>query len=193
MTTTVLSPTFIGFISGYASQVDTDFWGGNPFIGEGNDLVAAVRRGYVKFDFSGIPENAIVSSVVLSMTTSDDKSSNARTCRVYRLRRTLAEPCTWNKYDGTNSWTTAGGFTATDVDTTSSGSCNFSATEADGTVKTFSLTAADVMQMISGEFTNKGFMIKMDTESDDEYVFTAASVTLTVTYELPSNNIMWWY
>ncbi len=72
-------------------------------------LTAKVRSSLLKFNLSNIPSTAVVSSAVLNvyMYTAPGVSYNVS---AYRMTRDWTElGVTWNKYDGTNAWTTAGG------------------------------------------------------------------------------------
>lgn len=145
----------------------------NEFIrvGESN-LEVSTGRGLVKFDLSSIPTNARVSSATLSLYCATDESSNARTFRVYRsLRAWVETEATWNIFSTGNNWQTAGGFGANDTEQTDIGTRAFTATETLNAYKDFTLTASAVEEMIQGLFTNNGFFVKGDTESDDAYLF----------------------
>jgi len=130
----------------------------------------------IKFDFSSIPSNATISSAMLYLTTTTDISSNTRTKRVYRQKRAWTETgATWNKYDGTNNWQTAGGFGADDCEQTDIGSVSMGASEANGTEISISLSTSAIREMVSGEFANNGFMVKTDSEVNDAYSFASSS------------------
>ena|SRR3990167_3138893 len=141
---------------------------GNIATGE-NNAGASGLRSLLKFDLSSIPAGSVIDSAVLSLTISVDLSSNARTFRVFRQKRAWTESgATWNKYDGTTDWQTAGGFGADDCEQTDIGSAAYTATESIGTVKTYTLTASAVQAMITGgSWTDNGFLVKADTEVDD--------------------------
>jgi RHS repeat-associated protein len=69
------------------------------------------RRGYARFDTSPIPKTAQVIAGDMSFYYG---SGTSRTIDVHRLTRDSTSARTWNKYDGTNAWTTPGG----DIDAT---------------------------------------------------------------------------
>ena len=76
---------------------------------------AQVARTLLKSDLSSIPTSATVLSATLSLWVAADYADNTRTYRVFRQKRAWTEAgATWNKYDGTNDWQTAGGFGAND-------------------------------------------------------------------------------
>jgi hypothetical protein len=143
--------------------------------GEDNTDASEVTRILIKFDLSSIPANAVVSSAILSVWQSSERATNARTFHVYRQKRAWVESqATWNIYSTGNNWSTAGGFHADDCEQTDIGSLAFSATEGTGE-KQFTLTVSAVQEMISGAFTNNGFMIKADTESNDMQIFRSST------------------
>jgi hypothetical protein len=169
----------------------------NTNFGTQSTLQAGETSGYVtrsllKDAFTGIPANATVVSASLSLTVNHDYCSNARTIRVFRQKMAWTEDgATWNKYDGSNSWQTAGGFGANDCEQTDIGNLSLTASET-GT-KVISLTPSKIQEMITGVFTNNGFLIKVDTESSDCYYYESSSSStenirpiMTVTYRVPS-------
>jgi hypothetical protein len=163
------------------------------YIGELN-TGANVTRGLIKFDLSSIPANATISSAVLSIKAINDYCDNARTWRVYRvLRAWVGSQVTWNVYSTGNDWGTAGcSNTSTDREATDIGTRDFSAAETVPEFKNFSLTASKIQEMTAGTFTNNGFLIQVDTESDDSYNFASSengteadNPKLVITYTLP--------
>lgn len=144
-------------------------------VGESN-IAARVYRGLFKFDMSGIPSSGeTVTSATLSLWTVSDLANNARTFRVYRVKRNWTHAgATWDTYDGTNNWGTAGCAAATDRDTTDIGSRSMSATESALTQCDFPLDTTAIQEMVSGAVSNYGFIVIADTESDDAYLFKSA-------------------
>jgi len=99
------------------------------------------------------------------------------------LRAWTEAGVTWNTYDGSNAWGTTGADnTTTDRDLTDIGSSSFTATETANTEKQFTLTAASIQSMLTGGgFTNNGFVLKMDTETNDAYSFYSSEYAVDVT------------
>ena len=138
---------------------------------------ATLTRALVKFDLSTIPTDAIIESAKLSLIINSDLSSNARTLRVYRLKKAFtegtkngaapADGATWDTYDGSNNWTAAGAFDTADCEQTEIGSIVLSATEAVDSTITITLNATTKAELDLGH----GFMLKMDTETDDAYTY----------------------
>lgn len=158
-----------------------------------------INRCLVKWDLSSIPANAIISSAVLTLTYAADYSSNARTLRAYRVKRAVDyDQVTWNKYDASNSWGTAGcGNTTSDREGTDIGNVSIPANPTLDTTVDITLTASAIQEMVAGSFTNNGLLLKKDTESDDEvdfygvgYVTESKRPLLTITYTVPGGGSM---
>jgi hypothetical protein len=198
MTTFIAQPNATnGCDSWIASNAATNNYGthGGFHVGESNASIS-IRRGLVKFDLSGIPSNAVITSATLMLYKGESESSNTRTYKVFRLLRVWTEGgVTWNKYSGAD-WATPGGFGAADCEQTDIGSLSIAAGAANGP-KNFSLTAASVQDMITGgALTNNGFLIKADTESADLLIFSSSDATvetqrpkLTIEYDLPGEHV----
>ena len=172
-------------------------------FGEDNGF-PAVYRTLIQGNLSSLPAAAIISSSILSLYATDDLSSNARTIRVYRLKRSWLEGtrdnvvddpptgATWLRYDLTNNWTTPGGFDAADCEQTDIGSRDFTAAETLNQFKAFPLTPTTKAALDLGN----GWLIKADTESDDCYLSTSSDDTtaanrpkLVIDYTLPATGM----
>lgn len=101
--TLTLQPSSANDIDTYIQNSDananfstaTFFW-----VGERNDA-ASTYRALLKFDLSSLPDDAIISSAVLSLYKLSDGSSNARTFRVYRMKVPWSlGTVTWNNKAG---------------------------------------------------------------------------------------------
>lgn len=144
-------------------------------VGEINSAVS-VYRSVLKFDLSTIPSGAVIDSAIMTIRIKTDISSNARTLRVYRLKKAFTEGTgngsatgdgvTWNTRDGSNNWTTAGAFDAADCEQEEIGSIDLTATEVEAN-KNITLNVASLAALDLGY----GFLIKMDTELDDAYTY----------------------
>jgi hypothetical protein len=160
-----------------SSQVNTNRGSsGTLAVGESN-AAAAVGRALIKFDLSSIPSNAVITSATLYMTISADVSSNARSFRVYRLVRSWVESeATWNIAATGTNWGTAGaGNTTTDYDPTAWATTAFTANETVGTEKAWALDVTEFEKFINGTYTNYGWVIRADTENNDQYIFYSSS------------------
>jgi len=150
-------------------------------VGEPNDA-PGIYRTLVQFDLSSIPSSPSISAGTLSLYQVTDRSSNARTFRVYRQKRAWVESeATWNIYSTGNSWSSAGGFGADDCEQTDICDVAMSASETNNEFKDLELDGqssdyAELEAMCgnSPSFTNNGFLIKADTESDDCYQYSSS-------------------
>lgn len=179
----------------------------NPTVNKSGDAFFTVgewsggsqtNRGLLNFDVAGaaIPTNAIVTSVVLRVYDEGlDYSSNTRTMKAYRLIRAFtASQTTWNKSDSSTNWGTAGcANTTNDREATEVGSISMPATEVAG-YNDITLTTASLQDVVTGAFTFRGYLLKMDTETNDMHQFSdnldANPPQLVINYSIPGGIIM---
>lgn len=161
---------------------------------------ANVNRTLIRFDLSSLPDDALVSSAVLSLYCNNDQSANARDFKVYRCRRVWVEDeATWNIWSAGNNWGAAGGFDPTDTEQTEIAVRNFTDAEALNEFKNWTLTAASKTDLDYGLENGgdaTGWMVKADTETSDAYRFassdhaTAANrPMLSIGYTLPGGGL----
>lgn len=146
------------------------------------------KRSIIKFDLSSI-SGSTISSATLSLYVTSYYTSATRTLGVHKIQQSPARnwgetTVSWNKYDGTNSWTTGGGdFAASATATASVGAKNV---WANWTVTT------DVQSFCDNGATNFGWVLKDETEDDSqqhkqfaskEYGTASRRPKLVVTYE----------
>ncbi|HYE60017.1 MAG TPA: fibronectin type III domain-containing protein [Candidatus Kapabacteria bacterium] len=146
-------------------------------------------RMVVKFDLSFIPASSTITAATLKLYQSSF-AGTPNSQHVHRLTRDWTESgVTWNRYDGTNSWTTVGGDYSSTVTATGTHSWVGSGTE-----NTYDVTT-DVGMFSAGTATNYGWLIKMRTENGSQnsliYHTTEAANSayhprLTVTYTEPT-------
>jgi len=182
------------------TTLDTHLEGNNPttnfgaqtFLNVGYNIAA--RRALVQFDVSALPANATIISAVLHLWVSGDASNNADTVRAFRLKRAWVEAeATWNIWATAQNWQTAGGFGANDCEQTDIGALALPAAVTDGQEFTWALTPAAVQEWRSGVFTNRGLLLKTDTESGSnlkqwksrEHATVAQRPQLVITYLAP--------
>lgn len=181
-----------------SSGATTTNFGTSAFVFFG-ESAGSVFRTLVQFDLSSIPSGTTVNSATLNLWIRSFTGTNTRTLRVYRVLRNWAETqATWNVYTTGNNWGTAGcANTTTDREATDIGSVSISSSIADHAQVNITLTASAIQTMITGGgFTNNGFLLKMDTESDDagsfypreEATFTTERMQITINYG-PMNNL----
>ena len=161
-----------------AASATTNF--NNDFVIGGQDTTdATVRRALLKFVLTDIPAGSTINSATLTLTVRIDRSANARTLSVYRVRRAWIETeATWNVYSTGNSWTTAGAAdTTNDREGTDVGTVTQPASPAVGSTLSITLTASKIQEMLTGGiFTNNGFLLQVATESDDAILYDSTNV-----------------
>lgn len=131
---------------------------------------AQVNRALIKFDLSSLSGKTISSAVLKLYETGADYSSASGTIEVYRVHRAWTElGCTWNTYDGSNNWGTAGcANTTSDRESSAIGtSATIDATETLGEEYAITLDASKIQEMVNGTFTNNGFLLKTTSETND--------------------------
>src|SRR6187455_2972247 len=139
-------------------------------VGEDNNSSNKVARSLIQFDLSSIPANATITSATLSLWTSADLSSNNRTIRVYRLKVPFNESqATWNLTATGSSWQLAGASGANDRETAAIGSVSILNNERLNVEKQIALAPGKIQEMTNGIFTNRGFLLMVDTESNDRF------------------------
>ena len=150
------------------------------FIGEYSGAVF-IGRALIKFDIEGeIPAGSTINSATLRLTVlaGGDHSDNARTIRCYRsLRAWVHLESTWNIWKTGSNWTTAGaGSGGNDREAADIGTGTQPAAPNDYAEVDLTLTAAKIQEMLTGGgFTNNGFVIKVDTETDDMIYYCSAN------------------
>jgi hypothetical protein len=167
-------------------------------VGEPNDA-SGIYRTLIEFDLTSIPSSPSISAGTLSLYQITDRSSNARTFRVYRqIRAWVESEATWNIYSTGNSWSSAGGFGADDCEQTDICDVAMSASETNNEFKDLELDGqssdyAELEAMCGNfpSFTNNGWLLKADMESDDSYKYRSSDYAtasdrpkLEITYTL---------
>lgn len=148
-------------------------------VGENNTSTSTYRT-LIKFDVSSIPKSALLVSATLSVWTALDLSSTTRNYKLFRVKRDWVEAeATWNVWSTGNNWGTGGcSNTTTDYDTTVWATKSFGSAIADDTQMDFVFDATGLTELkkfIDGTYTNYGWMIKADTETDDAYRLHSSS------------------
>ena len=161
-------------------------------------------RAFIKFALTAIPAGSTINSATLSLFIDSNLASNTRDLNVYRLLRAWTETgVTWNKYDGTNDWGTAGASnTTTDREAANIGSVSVLSSPSADTEYQVTLTASKIQEMLSGGvFTNNGFLLQMSTESDDYHSFRSSEYAvdttkipkLVIDYTAPSSGFLMFF
>ena len=149
-------------------------------VGENNNATNKYARGLIKFDLSSIPANATITAATLSLWTSSDFSDNDATVRLYRLKVPFVETeATWNKSSASVNWQTAGASGANDRESVDIGSVQILANEPLATEKQIQLTPSKIQELVSGAFTNNGFILVTAAESNDRFDYKTSDTTTT--------------
>ena len=146
---------------------------------------ASQRRPMLRFDVqNSLPKGIKVLDAELGLYMLDNDVDNTpATVNLHRITRSWTGAATWNKYDGTNNWTTAGG----DFDST---------VAASNTVNAWGqwykwFPRQLVQSWIDGSVTNNGLILKEATERsiNNRFYFWSSQAPFTqlpyldVTYE----------
>lgn len=184
----------------YDNAPNTNEGAGILGVGE-NNTVVQITRTLIQFDLSAIPDGSLVHGAWLSLRFRDDRITAARTYRVFRLKRDWVEGTgngsggtpdgvTWNTYDGSNSWQTAGAFGVDDCEQTDIGSTVAPASLTMNYLH-FALNATTKEELDLGH----GWLLKADTESNDLWTFYGSNDAtpanrpqLIVAYSEPGND-----
>jgi YD repeat-containing protein len=111
---------------------------------------------------SFIPTDSQILYGALRMNLSSTRST-ATSIGLYRLTRTFTSAATWDKYNGTNSWTTPGGdYDATPIET------NTNVVGAAGTSQWWHLTDL-VRTWVEGTTTNYGLLLRATSETTGSF------------------------
>ena len=158
----------------------TTNYGPNAGMDIGEKYLTNTGRALIKFDFTKgtnpIPAYSRIISATLYITPVTDNSSNARVLSVYRSLRAWTEAgATWNKYDGTSDWGTAGAAnTTTDREAAAMGTANISASQTLNVGVPITLNVSKVQDWINGTFANNGMVLQVATESEDQFVYASS-------------------
>lgn len=167
MTTTIITNNSTG--GDFSGTDDLRIAGGAPTTNFGSDATFDWDTGsdaLIRFPgLSNIAGPVTVSAVTLSLYIANNPGAQTNT--LFRLLRAWTEAgCTWNKYDGTNDWTTAGGLgSGSDIAGSSSGAIGFSASGTGYVDFTGSAgMIADVEGWINGTFANQGWRMAVNSD-----------------------------
>lgn len=151
-------------------------------VGERNDASGATRRTLIKPDgLTNIPSGATITKAALMLTVAGDYASNANTYYMCQLLRNWTEAgATWNTYDGTTPWTTAGmGLTDYEVAGAST-NVSVGTSEAVNSVILWEFGSGLLQYLnnvLSGADEWYGFCIIGNTENNDAYTFHSYEAT----------------
>ncbi|HEX8065684.1 MAG TPA: DNRLRE domain-containing protein [Thermoleophilaceae bacterium] len=145
------------------TDANTSFCGyTDPYIQVGKDGNNNLRRGFMRVDTSSIPKTAEVIDGKLFLYV---EAGTQRNVDLHRVTRQSTSARTWNKYDGTNSWTTAGGDVSTSRDGFNSA--------VGGSVGWYSIPARKLAQgWVDGSIQNYGLILKENGTTAGVLTFT---------------------
>lgn len=118
---------------------------------------SAASRALLKFDISSIPKEVVVLNAELELYLDSRSTTNAATVDVHALTRAFTSSATWNRYDGTNSWTSPGG------DYLSPPAASRVDPQPAGSPQDWYPTKL-VQEWVDGTRTNNGFLLKTANE-----------------------------
>jgi hypothetical protein len=157
-------------IQAVGSIIDAHIMAANPTTNYGgnNTLTigynSGISRILMEFDTSTIPSSSTVNAATVVLYCSNNSIS--ATAVLYQCLRPWVEgSATWNKYDGSNNWTTAGaGSDGNDYNSTNLGSSAITSTG----YKNFPMTASGVALVngwVSTGSANYGLIIRHTSET----------------------------
>jgi RHS repeat-associated protein len=122
----------------------------DPTMYVGLDGSGAVNRSFMRVDTSAVPKTAEILEGELQLYVN---SGTQRNVDLHRVTRESTSARTWNKYDGTNSWTTPGG----DISSSPDGS----ESAFGGTAGLERINARKLVQgWVDGSIDNYGLIVK---------------------------------
>lgn len=169
------------------------------YMGEVNNAVGGYCTTLIKFDFSSIPSGASTSAASLQLTIIQDLCTNAPTMVFKHSLRAWGEgTATWNTYDGSNNWGTAGARNAT----TDYGAELASLTLGTGDTgnKTWTFSTSEMDKYFNGTYTNNGWIGFSTVDNNDGYQFASSGYATSgsrpkfdMTYSLLSSDIIFYF
>lgn len=162
------------WISGGAAYVNVNY--GNNTWGNGIGQYAGTKRSLIKFSLSSVPAGATVTAAKIRLKMS--KVDGARTLEAYQVLLPWTRlGCTWNRYDGTIAWYSAGcSSTGYDRAASAAGSVNVVTADVNNWIE-IPLATALVQGWVSGATSNHGVLLKVTNEASYEMRYRAENYT----------------
>jgi len=173
-----------------SSSPTTSFCGGRSiYVGYSSP---AIDRSLLQFNVS-IPQDANILEADLAMDLSSARSSSATSVSLYPVTSAWTTAASWNKRDGTNSWTTAGGDYSTPAAWT-----NGSVGPSTGWYHWY--LSSVVQGWVAGSLTNNGVILRADNEATtNQLTFYSSEANqsstwpvLKVIYQLGIGDLGWY-
>jgi RHS repeat-associated protein len=149
------------FIASEPTYENTSLCGTYIYLGH-HESPSSAGRGLLRFELgTAIPEDSTILSANLRLTDSYTATSS-QTIEVDGLEKTPTNSATWNKYDGTNAWTTKGG----DYETGSPSKQTIAPTGS-GHVFSWGITSL-LEKWVREPSTNHGLLVRAENETSGE-------------------------
>jgi RHS repeat-associated protein len=163
------------------TSANTSFCGGTS-VQVGWDGTKAYRS-LLKFDVAGaVPANSFVVGAHALLYQSGATTATSTSVAAYQVTHSWTSAATWNKYDGTNAWTSAGGDFQSPAEYTDAGES--SATNGDWHV--FGVT--NVVQRWLDGAANYGLLFKEPTENVNDVLSYSSR---TASSNAPYIEVVW--
>jgi hypothetical protein len=152
---TLLYSTKDSYIRNKSGYTSTNYNGNDHVKVKGT--TGDIKRALFQFDLTTIPSNSIIDSASFSLFMWKNNSSTDPVS-VQRLTRSWTESgVTWNRYDGTNNWTSSGGDFNSTIYASAFPSVYWAYTNWN--IKTL------VQEWVTGTYTNFGMMVKRNPDN----------------------------
>lgn len=167
--------TYISYISSTSNpELNKVFYNDTKlYIGEQRKAVSKQRALIAFPGLRKIPSSATINDATLSLYLEGNKSSTSASLIAYNaIKEWDMYGATWNRRNGSNLWGTAGGYGATDFNTSPIGSVAIPSSATVG-FKSIDITSA-VQDWVTNPTTNLGMILKMSVENDDGHYYTSS-------------------
>ena len=78
-------------------------------VGYHSESPAHEHHGLLKFNLSSLPGDVVIEHAKLGLYLASESTTNSKAVGVYRVEKPWTTSASWEKYDGTHAWATAGG------------------------------------------------------------------------------------
>ena len=119
------------------------------------------NRGILVWDLTDIPSSATLNSATFTLKHESNNCSGSKTVKVYRLTQTATEAVSWTTYDGSNSWSTAGGDYTTTNGLSQSVDCDSDTDFVD--------SSSDLVALIRDAIDNRSGYLSMIIGTQEEF------------------------
>ena len=153
----------------YEATPTTSGCGDRADLNVGLDAASKKVRSFVEFDLAAITTSASVREAKLKLNLISTRTSASAPVSVHAISRNWTNAATWNTYDGTNGWTTAGG----DFDATAAASQTVAAGLGP---KEFNVVG-QVRKWVNDRADNHGFVLKTDETTAQEFHFKGSQTS----------------